>query len=235
MAPRKTAPVSNNALFETVARLEAHHGAPAPPPTKDPFEMIVLESAAYLVDDARRAEVFESLRHSIGTTPEAIARARPDRLAAVIEGGGMRPAMRAEKLRTAAALAIEIGPETLRRAVLSAPAEARKLLKRFPGIGEPGADKILLFAGTGRGLAPDSNALRVLVRLGLAQGDANYARMYRSAARAVEPLLPDDAGWRVRAHQLLRIHGQVLCKKASPRCELCPLTKTCRWDRTRSG
>src|SRR2546426_12509444 len=46
------------------------------------------------------------------------------------------------------------------------PAEARKILKRFPGIGDPGADKILLFCRGGQGLGPDSNALRVLVRLG---------------------------------------------------------------------
>src|SRR2546422_8413212 len=54
----------------------------------------------------------------------------------------------------------------LRAAVRRSPKEANQLLQRFPGIGEPGADKILLFAGGQVSLGPDSNALRVLYRLG---------------------------------------------------------------------
>src|SRR3989442_11239272 len=143
MAPRDKAAVAKNTLVDSVLKLEAHYGAPGPPPTTDPFEMIVWENAAYLVDDTRRRTVFELLRRKVGMEPEAIAAAPLEKLAAVIEVGGMRPAMRAGKLRTAAALALEIGLARLREAVRSSPAEARKLLKRFPGIGDPGADKIL--------------------------------------------------------------------------------------------
>jgi len=235
MAPRDKAAVAKNTLVDSVLKLEAHYGAPGPPPTTDPFEMIVWENAAYLVDDTRRRTVFELLRRKVGMEPEAIAAAPLEKLAAVIETGGMRPAMRAGKLRTAAALALEIGLARLREAVRSSPAEARKLLKRFPGIGDPGADKILLFARARRSLAPDSNILRVLVRLGFGREEANYARTYASAARAVEALLLEDVDWCVRAHLLLRRHGRELCKRASPRCEICPLTKACRWYRARAG
>ena len=38
------------------------------------------------------------------------------------------------------------------------------ILKRFPGIGDPGADKILLCSRGAATLAPESNALRVLLR-----------------------------------------------------------------------
>ena len=235
MARRDKAPVAKNILVDSVLKLEAHYGAPGPPPTTDPFEMIVWENAAYLVDDTRRRAVFELLRRKVGIVPEAIARTPPEELAAVIETGGMRPAMRAEKLKTAAALALEIGLVTLRETVASSRDEAKRLLKRFPGIGDPGADKILLFARARRSLAPDSNGLRVLVRLGLGQENANYARMYQSAARAVETLLPDDFDWCMRAHRLMRRHGQELCKQASPRCEICPLTRVCVWYRARAG
>src|SRR2546426_9466605 len=87
-------------------------------------------------------------------------------LADVIRDGGMLSLRPAEKLRTAADIALDVGVVTLRRLVKRSPAEARKILKRFPGIGDPGADKILLFCRGGQGLGPDSNALRVLVRLG---------------------------------------------------------------------
>ena len=235
MTPRSTAPRSPDTLAESVMRLEKHYGAPGPPPVTDPFEMIVWENAAYLVDDARRRAVFELLRQRVGTGPQAIAAVPVEELAAVIEKGGMRPGMRAEKLRTAATVALDIGPARLRQAVRTSPAEARKLLKRFPGIGDPGADKILLFARARRSLAPDSNALRVLVPLGFGREDANYARMYRSAAEAVAGILPDDFSWCVRAHQLLRRHGQELCRRLAPRCEVCPLTRLCPWYRSRAG
>jgi hypothetical protein len=52
----------------------------------------------------------------------------------------MLPLRRAEKLHTAAEIALDIGPAELRRTVQRSPVEAKKLLRRFPGIGEPSAD-----------------------------------------------------------------------------------------------
>src|SRR2546426_7955109 len=95
-------------------------------------------------------------------------------LSDVIRNGGMLALRRAEKLRTAADIALDVGVATLRRLVKRSPAEARKILKRFPGIGDPGADKILLFCRGGGGLGPDSNALRGLVRLRYGRGSPDY-------------------------------------------------------------
>ncbi len=147
----------------------------------------------------------------------------------------MLPLRRAEKLHTAADLALEVGVATLRRLVKQSPAEARKILKRFPGIGDPGADKILLFCRGGLGLGPDSNALRVLVRLGYGRESSDYPRTYRSAVEASAPELPLDVSWLIRAHQLLRRHGQEVCKRARPLCDRCPLTSGCRWYLARAA
>ncbi|HEX7615962.1 MAG TPA: hypothetical protein VF554_11890 [Thermoanaerobaculia bacterium] len=76
-------------------------------------------------------------------------------------------------------------------------------------------------------LAPDSNGLRVLVRLGYAQEDANYAKTYRAAAEAVAPELPKDSNRLIAAHQLLRRHGQEICRRSEPRCDVCPLARGC--------
>lgn len=220
-------------LREIVARLEACHGTPEPPITRDPFAAAVLESVAYLVDDDRRRQVFERLRDEVGMTPEALLALPEDELARRLAGGGMLPAHRAAKVQKAAAVAAEIGPDELRRQ--AAAGTGARLLRRFPGIGEPGADRLMLLAGGKRTLAPDSNALRVLVRLGFGIEDESYSAMYRSAAVAVEPRLPADFGWLVRAHQLLRRHGQEVCKRSAPRCEICPLTRLCAWYAERSG
>jgi endonuclease III len=101
------------------------------------------------------------------------------------------------------------------------------ILKKFPGIGDPGADKILMVQGSLRTLAPDSNAARVLCRLGFGDPDPRYDRMYRSVITATTPELPRDPAWWVKGHRLLRQHGQVLCKTSAPRCGECPLAPRC--------
>lgn len=214
-------------LRQVVATLEVSHGTPEPPVTRDPFAAAVLESAAYLVDDARRRRVFERLREAVGITPEALLAVPEDELERLIADGGMLPSHRAAKIRQAAAVAAEVGLDELRRR--AADGTGARLLRRFPGIGEPGADRLLLLAGGKRTLAPDSNALRVLIRLGHGAASGDYSAQYRSAAAAVEPLLPDDPDWLLRAHQLLRRHGQEVCKRSAPRCEVCPLTQVCAW------
>ncbi len=221
-------------LKATVAALEKLYGKAAPFPSNDPWELILRENASYLVDDARREEVFRSLRARVGVSPEPILDGPRARLVEAIRKGGMRPPMRADKLVKAAEIAREVGLPTLRRLAKEGGSEARKVLKRFPGIGEPGADKLLLAAGSAVTLAPDSNGLRVLVRLGYTEEDANYARTYRATAEAVVPELPDDTAWLVAAHQLLRRHGQETCRRSEPRCDVCPLAKSCDFARKRT-
>ncbi len=218
---------AHSVLRRQIARLAGLYGEPAPPVTCDPFEMATLESVAYLVSDERRLAVFERLRHEVGLQPERLLAVPIPALARIIADGGMLAEHRAEKVQEAARIAQEIGTAELRR--MARAGEGRKQLRRFPGIGEPGADKILLFARGAPSLAPDSNALRVLVRLGYGEESGNYSREYRSAAAAVAPLPPDDYPWLIQAHQLLRRHGLEICKRGEPRCGLCPLTRDCRW------
>jgi endonuclease-3 len=197
-------------LSAIVDRLREVYGAQRPRIT-DPYEMILLENVAYLVDDARRRETFEKLRDEIGLEPEAILAASPAKIAKVIEGGGMLPPHRAQKVIACARLAQKIGV-----------ALDKKILRQYPGVGEPMADKILLFNGKQRTLAPDSNALRVLFRLGFGTESKNYAKSYKSAVAAAGEM-PNG----VEATILLRRHGQELCKTSAPRCELCPLRDLC--------
>ena len=223
-------------LPSLIDRLESLYGSPAPPAVTDPFEMIVADSAAYLVDDDRRARVFARLREEVGLDPEDVLGTPTPVLVEVIRDGGMLPEHRAEKLVKAANTALEIGLDRLRELIRTDPKKAGKLLQKFPGIGEPGADKILLFSRAKRTLGADSNVLRVLVRLGFGEGDeTHYTRMYRSAAEAVAPQLPEDYPWLISAHQLLRRHGQEICRRSAPVCEACPLTEGCRWFRERRG
>jgi endonuclease-3 len=214
-------------LKEIVAGLEKLYGMPSPLPTSDPWELVLRENAAYLVDDATREKVFRSLKSRVGVSPDDLLGAPYERVVEAIRQGGMRPPERANKLLEAAEIARETGLAELRQLAKRGGPAARKVLKRFPGIGEPGADKLLLAAGGAVTLAPDSNGLRVLVRLGYAKEDRSYTKTYRSVAAAVTPELPRDRTWLVKAHQLLRRHGQETCWRSEPRCDVCPLARVC--------
>jgi endonuclease III len=212
-------------LGRVVAVLRKHHGAPEPPPTTDPFELILWENVAYLASPARRREAFELLRSSIGTSPKAILSATRRSLERVTAHGILKRTF-AAKLRECARIVTEDFGGDL-GAVVRLPLErARRALRSFPGIGEPGAEKILLFAGRQALIAPDSNALRVLVRLGLVGEESSYSRTY-AAARPLADELASNKRLAREAHQLLQRHGQTLCRRNAPRCTECPLAREC--------
>jgi endonuclease III len=194
----------------------------------DPFEMVLLENAAYLVDDARRIATFRALKAAIGTSPEAILRRSEAEIAGVIAGGGMKPEHRAAKVRESAAVAKRIGLPRLNEAIRTDPEAAKKRLREFPSVGEPYADRILLFAGGHPRIAPDSNALRVLCRLGFVEEAKSCSTTYRKAATRTADEIADAKTART-LHLLLRRHGQEVCKASEPRCALCPLRERCAW------
>jgi endonuclease-3 len=214
-------------LPELLDKLEAHYGRPEPPETVDPLEMILWENVVYLAVDDVRSKAFRALRKETGLRPERILKTVRARLVAISSLGGIVPEQAADKVRDVAEIAVDEFGGNL-KAVLQLPLKkALSALKKFPGIGDPGAEKILLFSGTHPFLALESNALRTLLRLGYGSEEKGYAASYRSAQAAAEPECPKDVAWRIRAYQLLRRHGQELCKRSDPLCEECPLFRDC--------
>jgi endonuclease-3 len=216
-------------LPEVIDRLEAFYGEPEPPESTDPWEMILWENIAYLADDARRRSAMTMLREQVGVTPEQILSAPSDRLLAV-GGHGILAENTVEKILRAAEIAVREFDGDLREILDRPPAQARKALKRFPAIGDPGAEKILLFGRALPVLALESNGLRVLIRLGFGEEKPNYAMTYRLVQEAIEGEIVKEYPWLIRAHQLLRRHGQELCKRSKPRCGECPLRQQCPWS-----
>src|SRR6185369_2858484 len=106
-------------------------------------------------------------------------------------------------------------------------AQAKKALKLFRGIGDPGAEKILLFCGIGTGLPLESNGVRVLIRVGYAKPHKNYTTEYRTLQEALKPELPSGNEDLVQAHLLLREHGKTICRTNSPHCYECPIAPLC--------
>jgi len=220
-------------LTRIIDELRRLYGPPHPPKVSDPLGMILLENVAYLVSDERREQAFDALREKAGLTPPEILTAHEGTLFEVSRLGGMLPAARVEKLRRIAQIALREFDGDLDKALKQPLAQAKKSLKKFPGIGDPGAEKILLFSKTHPILALDSNGLRVLRRLGYGEEQKSYAATYRSAQQAGREALKEelrkDFDWLITAHQLLRLHGQRLCKTTTPLCASCPLRAFCRY------
>jgi endonuclease III len=219
-----TAPLT---LARVVTVLRKFYGEPEQPQIIDPFEQILWENVAYLADDQKRAKAFSALRKTAGTSPEEILKAKPEQLLSVTRIGGIVPELRAQRLRQCAEIVHTLLKGKLNELLEESLAQAKKTLRRFPTIGEPGAEKILMFAGKYPVLGLESNGLRVLLRLGFAQEQKNYAARYRAVQNALAAQLPKDCHSLVNAHQLLRKHGQELCKGSRPLCDDCPLRGSC--------
>jgi endonuclease-3 len=213
-------------LHRIVLKLEKYYGEPAKPFPTDPFQQILWVNVAYLADDARRAAAFKALKANVGLTPEKIVHAPISKLRTATKFG-ILPDRFAEKLRECAQIALDNFEGDLKAVVLFPVAEAKRALRKFPGIGEPGAEQILLFSGHQPFLAPDSNGLRVLRRLGVSPNEEGYSAAYAAAREVTSRELGADTQLMQRAHQLLRRHGQELCRNTAPACDRCPLASSC--------
>jgi endonuclease III len=223
-----TVRATSGRLARLVRQLRAFHGAPVAPPTRDPYKLLLWEQVAYLADDATRLAAYRMLEERVGTRPAEILAASTGALRAVTRrGGSIAEAQRAERLRTVARRVRDVWHGTLRAAVRQPFDQSRRELAKYPSIGVAGAERILLLSAAHPVLGLDSNALRVLLRLGYGREYPQWARRYRSVQEAAERELPGTVPARRAAYLLLRYHGQTLCRRSAPLCEACPLRPDC--------
>jgi endonuclease III len=69
--------------------------------------------------------------------------------------------------------------------------------------------------------------LRVLARLGFGDPARSYSASYRQAQAEASKRLPATLPAFQRAGQLLRRHGQIVCRRKDPSCSVCPLSGDC--------
>ncbi len=203
---------STSKLAHLLDRLEKLYGKPKPPHPTDPYEMILYINCGYPATDTSCAKAFDALKRSIGVRVDDILAAPKEKLTEVMRLGGIVPEPRAVRLKEIAALVKYTFTGDLRTVLRKPPPEAKKALKKFPTIGDPSAEKILLFTKT----APVA-----------AIPKKNYVASYRSAQEAMRTQLPEECGALLRAYLLIKQHGQELCKRSRPRCEHCPVSSDC--------
>ncbi|MEO8294383.1 MAG: hypothetical protein ABI613_02630 [Gemmatimonadota bacterium] len=215
-------------LTRLIRRLRDVYGAPSLPPASDPYHLLLLEQVSYLADDVTQLAAYRMLERDVGTRPDQILSASTAVLRKVTRaGGGIAFAERAERLREVAARVSDHWNGDLGKVLrLTLPQASRELMK-FPKIGLPGAERILLLAGAYPVLALDSNALRVLLRLGYGKEFPSYPKTYGLVQQEAERDLARTIPARRTASLLLQRHGKTICRRATPRCLECPLQPAC--------
>jgi endonuclease-3 len=222
-------PQSRNYILDLLDRLEKFYGPQEPCFPTDPYEFLVWWHCGYPASDATCAKAWEKLTSEVGIDPAKLLKAKPAKLIVALKAGGMVPELRAERLKEIAMRVQDEFGGDLRAALTGPLPQARKTLKKFPGIADPGADRILLFAGIAPIAAVPSNCVHVLDRLLKGKEGENYSASYREAQRSIADEVPEKLEARSRAYLLLKHHGQELCKRNKPKCEACPVSVGCAY------
>ena len=225
MNPRSTS------LSKILDRLEKFYGPKEPCWPTDPYLFLVWWYSGYPASDKACNQGYESLKKNIGVDPERLLRAPLPKMAVALKPGGMLPDLRAERLKELASRVVNEFGGDLRAALAGPTQEARKKLKSFHSIADPGADRILLFAGLMPIAAVPSNCVHVPVRISRGSESTNYTKDYREAQQHIEAEIPAKLDARMRAYLLLKHHGQETCKRTKPRCGECPVRTDCMYVR----
>src|SRR5580692_2564825 len=208
--------------------LEVFDGSQQPNFPTDPYLFIVWWHCGYPASDAACAKGWQALERDIGIEPEALLAANPVKLALALKPGGMVPELRAMRLKEIAERVQKEFGGDLREGLNGLTiARVRAALKKFPNIADPGADRILLFAGISPVAAVPSNCPHVLVRIRRGKESVNWGRTYSAAQGMIAAEVPPKLDARIRAYTLLKHHGQQICKLTKPKCSICPVAPSC--------
>jgi len=209
-------------------RLEAVYGPQEPAFPTDPYLFLIWWHCGYPASDLRCRKGWESLRRAVGAGVAELLGAPMAKLTEALKPGGMVPELRAMRLKEIAARVKQEYGGDLRGGLKGPMTEIRRALKRFPNIADPGADRMILFAGIAPIAAIPSNCPHVLVRIQQGLERENYGVTYRAAQHAVETGVPETLDARWRAFLLLKRHGQEICK-TRPLCEKCVVSGGCAY------
>ena len=181
--------------------------------TRDPWAILVSELMLQQTQVPRVVPRYESFLRRF-PTPVACAAAPVGDVVRMWAGLGYN--RRAVNLHRAAQVCVEEHngslPETLDD------------LLALPGVGPYTARAVLAFAHERDVAVLDTNAARVVARIG-------GARLTLAGAQAAaDALVPTGSAW--RWNQAILDLGATVCTKRAPRCERCPVFRSCAWFAT---
>jgi endonuclease-3 len=209
--PRRTRDAPQRAP-EILARLRAAYpDARCALEHRSAFELLCATILSAQCTDARVNLVTPTL-FAAYPTPEALARARPEDVEAIIKSTGFFRNKTRSLIGMAQALVADHGGEVPR---------TMEQLRVLPGVGRKTANVILGNAfALNEGITVDTHVARLSRLLGLTGHDDPT-----KIEHDLMPLFPRDA-WGLLSH-LLIFHGRQVCIARRPRCGECVLSDLC--------
>ena len=177
------------------------------------FEVLVLTILSAQTTDRAVLKVKEPL-FSAYPTPSALAKAKTEDVESIIHSLGYFHAKARHIIAASQTILSEYGgrvPETMEE------------LLRIPGVGRKTAN-IVLFHAHGRnvGIAVDTHVRRLARRIGFSDTD-NVSVIEQDLMAA----FPQEQ-WGDLTDVLIA-HGRTLCNAKKPKCEVCPISRYCRY------
>ncbi|HET6278385.1 MAG TPA: hypothetical protein VFG08_06360 [Candidatus Polarisedimenticolia bacterium] len=203
-------------------RLEARFGRPRPARRWRPLDELILTILSQNTNDRNRDRAYESLRRRFPDWRAVVLAPRPQVEAAIRIGGLAKTKSRTiqELLRRIELDRHELSLDFLRTVPVD---EARRYLGQFRGVGEKTICCVLLFSSGHPAFPVDTHILRVARRLGWVAPAASPSRVHDELAGLIS-----HARY-YPAHVNLITLGREICRPRNPRCESCPLRRSCRY------
>jgi endonuclease-3 len=187
---------------------------------RDPVSVLVQTILSQNTSDRNSDRAFLSLKNTFAGW-RSVARAKIDRIAGEIKGGGLAEA-KARYIKQAL-IEIESKQGKLELDFLKelTPEEARRWLMQLSGVGMKTANCVLLFSLGMPALPVDTHIFRLSKRLGLIDEKTSIDQAHRLLEKMVPPELM------YKFHVLLIEHGRKICKAPRPLCKQCILRQMC--------
>jgi A/G-specific adenine glycosylase len=187
--------------------------------TRDPYRVIVSEFMLQQTQVSRVAEFYPRFLKRFPTLA-ALARARPKAVMEQWEGLGYYA--RARNLHA-------LSKEVVRRYDATLPDHPDELIK-LPGVGRYTAGAVATFAYEKPVPAVDTNVSRVIRRVFFGERGAGSGSIEpRKVWDLAEKIVPKQGKRAWRFNQAMMELGALICVARKPKCDRCPVRKSCRW------
>jgi endonuclease III len=200
--------------------LAEHYGDLEWRPSIDPLSELVLTILSQHTSDLNRDRAFAEMRRRFPTWEE-VRDARVEDLADSLRSGGLANQKAPRIQEVLRLIGEERGSLNLDFLMEMPPAEAKRWLSGFRGVGPKTAACVLMFACGMPVLPVDTHVYRVSQRLGLIGAKVSADQ----AHDVLEGMVAPEHRYPFHIHMIT--HGRRVCKAQRPRCEACVVRDHC--------
>ena len=185
-----------------------------------PFDTLIHTILSQNTNDRNSDAAMKMLRKRYKVTPRSLAKAKIRELISCIRSAGLYRSKATHIIQVSKIIWQQYNSSLDTILELPYP-EAKEKLMAFPGVGPKTADIVLAFNAKHPVIPVDTHIARITKRLGITQQNADYEKIRTN----LEALIPEPD--RIAVHLSIIQFGREICKAPRPKCQICPVNKTC--------